>query len=345
MKLFFLRAGLFFMPLALWGQSTESTFVQRVVLDAGRPYFVPTNPSVTVTISFPHEIEGFDGWAFTTDPQRNQGDFFLSFTPGNNYLSFVPIGGRQAMRNLNVIVEGKVVSLIAYPADDARKAPTSILFEDATTAKSAATDQDDQGKPDQPSLVVKTWSPPPRPFQGVTPVRLLGMLDTMKMLAQLDAQDALDEANTGKRGRRLEDAARATPNLTVVRRENDVTDLGIYKIHLTMVVRNNKLDVLAFTCLIENTCKVPLTFDPESFGIRVGDAFFRQVIGDLKPQIQPGKSEVGFFALAGGPDGRPNYLDPAQAFSPSMELLRPSVNPGAALVRDKITAVVTRAAH
>ncbi len=316
-----------------------STFVQRVPLDPSRPYFVPTHPAVTVTVSFPHEIDGFDGWAFTTDPQRNQGDFYLSFTEGNNYLSFVPVGRGDAVRNLNVVIAGKVISLIAYPVKDQRQAPTAIQFEEQVPARDLAAAEEAKEQ-SRPSSVIRTYKPPARPFEHVTPTRLLGMLDTMKLLAQLDAQDGQEERRAGTRGRRLEDAAKAMPHLTIVRREGDSAEFGFYRIRLLMVVRNNRLDVVAFTCVIENTSGVPLQFDPESFGVRVGAAYYRQVIGDFQPDIRPGKSEIAFFAFAGSPDGRPNYLDPEQEFLPSLELRRPRVNPGADLIKATIQPAV-----
>lgn len=78
-------------------------------LTRGSVELIPTETTITTTISLPGPIEAMDGKGFAVD-EKKAGMFDLSFTPGSSRFSVNPLQ-KGVKSNLNVVVGGNLYTL------------------------------------------------------------------------------------------------------------------------------------------------------------------------------------------------------------------------------------------
>ncbi len=268
----------------------------ELVLDDGKIFRIPTHPTVNTTIIFPEPIGGLDGAGFTLDPSVASGDFLLAFTPGASHITITPLT-EAARRNINVVIGGRVYVIEAYPVPSFVLATASAKFvrqvanfvRNGMGGTYGATDED---------LLAKRSAAPPKPqFQPAGAAKLVGLLDVIKLFS-------------GLRKAELEATLRAMPHIQLATRGRaaEIQDCGHFTLHLDRVVRNNKIDAIAFEVTVRNKTKRPIVFDPESFAVRVGDQLHPQVVTDFAPTLGAGQEAKAYFVIITSPDGTPNYL-------------------------------------
>ena len=295
-------------------------------LSEDTPIAFPTAVNRTTTLLFPAPIEDLHGAGITSDPSKAKGDFLATATPGATYLSISPLRD-GVRRNFNVIVAGKVYAFEAYPAFPRKNAAYTVILDDPTGAVA-------QGRNAAPAVTVAN-NPlfpgsgaipmalpvqpvrsllPPRPaYEAAGSARLLGTMDSTRLLAGLNPASAAQ-------------VAAVMPRTTLVPRPaGDVTDHGDYSVQLTHVVRFDRFDALGFAVTVTNKTDHRIVFDPESFTVRAGDPrtgpLYYAVVADLAPDFAAKESKRAFFVLIGDSTGEPNRLDPGNPFSVSLDRL------------------------
>ena len=74
------------------------------------------------------------------------------------------------------------------------------------------------------------------------------------------------------------------------------------------VIRDNGLDSVGFEVELVNRTGKDFAYDPESFGVRIGDEVYPQAISDAGGLVSPGKTQTAFFVVAGTATGGRNDL-------------------------------------
>lgn len=255
--------------------------IWEVLMDERIAIPVPTHPKVTTTVSFPQVIGSPDGAGFTVSPSQVKGEFLISWSPGNTYFSITPLS-QTSRRNLNVPFDGKIYSFEFFPSSEFQAALQIIMRDSPKLGK---------------NIKIKRKTTPPKPqFQPASSPRIVGVLDTLKMLLQLDDN-------------RLAATLEKMPYIEyVVNRDITSTDYGSYNLSLIASVRNNKFDTIAFAVRIENTSNEKLQIDPESWSARVGDRVFYQVTSDSISELDAKNETIIYFAIIGTPEGSPNFI-------------------------------------
>ncbi len=288
-------------PVGLEGALADSDpRIMEVPMQEWRILRIPTHKTVTTTISFPEPITGLDGAGFVIDPDKERGEFLLSYSPGANYVSLTP-QTETARRNLNVVVGTKVIVLEPYPVASYQMAVAAVKFfnrsENLVLRPGEPVPMAKGVRPLEGAVSAAKLSNPPKPaFENAGVAKLLGTMDTLKTLS-------------GLKGAPLEEALRVMPHIQFAdHSQAEVADFGEYSIRLDRVIRNNKIDCLAFAVTVTNKTDLPVVFDPDSFQVRVGKEVFPKVVCDLNPHLGAGLSTVGYFAIITSPSGSPNYL-------------------------------------
>jgi len=132
--------------------------------------------------------------------------------------------------------------------------------------------------------------------RGVSPARLIGLLDTAKAYGLLRQQHPA-----------------AVADIEVVR-PDALRDYGHYTVRTEEVFRFNREDTLVFRIVISNKTSVALQFVPESLMVRVGTRFYYQSITEATGMVAAHSSTPVYFALTGGPDGSRSALSPHNDF-------------------------------
>lgn len=313
------------------GEPAAVNPVLQAEIDEFTPTVIPTSSIRTTTIMFPIPIDDVQGTGFTPDPSKVDGDFLISVR--TRYISLT--AQRDGIRrNLNVIAGGKNYPLDIIPASPPSDAAYSVILRLKAPTPSAAAlapfadtqrrfeqgEFDASGIPSRRSL-----SKPAGPLKSAGGARILGVLDQIKLLS---GQGSFEDARK---------AAALMDGVTLVAK-SDSTDHLDYKVTVTHVLRNSKLDALGFAVLVKNTSGRAIRFDPESFSVRVGDPtrglLLRQVTSDIAPTLAPGVERRAFFVVIGTAEGAPNWVDPNNRFAVSLEYApegNPPTRPAAAI--------------
>jgi hypothetical protein len=299
--------------------------IRRIILDENVTQRIPTFPKTTTTVVFPYSIEDASGVGFSKDPAKTRGDFYIKTEPHSPKIDVVPIDDLKVRtsplesgqgRNLNVFVGGKVYVLEFFLAPTQAECVTKVVFvrlEDLKTALTQVGLAPGQGPVAPPRDVTRSLVPPKSPFQPAGAARVVGVLDQLKLisgtygdtrqklLAQMPRIDLSDrtERDVNNPGSQ----------------SDDTTDYDDFTIHLVRVIRNNNIDALGFEVLITNKTAHTIYFDPESFGVRVGENVFNQVTSDISPTLPANQTMRAWFAIITSPDGTPNYLSVDNSFS------------------------------
>jgi hypothetical protein len=88
--------------------------VREAVLDQRQPVRIFVSTTSATTVQFPTAIQSLEGDAFTKDPSKESGDFYIS--AGTNWFSLRSLR-KGAKTNLGVVINGKVYELYIETAD------------------------------------------------------------------------------------------------------------------------------------------------------------------------------------------------------------------------------------
>jgi hypothetical protein len=124
----------------------------------------------------------------------------------------------------------------------------------------------------------------------VSPARLLGFLDKVKAFPSLkvSAPEMYQNVDVSE------------PNSKSAANGLDVT--------IKRVIRDDALDSVGFELTLANHSDKEVLYDPESFGVRVGEETYQQSVSDAAGMVPPGKAQTAFFIVTGGNNGGRNYL-------------------------------------
>jgi hypothetical protein len=256
----FARTILIVFPISLTlARASEPQRVQDFPLNDHMVYPVPVSATRVTTISFPSPIAAIDGALLTPDG-KTPGLFQIAHTKGTAYFSLRALA-KNAATNLNVRWNNRTYS---FDLHESAEPLYSVVL---------------QSPPDKANRVVRPLTPP----------RLLGLLDKVKALPQLHAQQP--DANAGMEYRDL-------------REHLQVSDCGDYEVKLTEAFRFPDEDTVVFHIQILNRSDKPLDHSPEQLQVRVGDHAFTPSLTDLASAIPPRESTLGYVVVSGGPAGR-----------------------------------------
>jgi hypothetical protein len=124
----------------------------------------------------------------------------------------------------------------------------------------------------------------------ISPARLLGFLDKVKAYPSL-------KLSAPEMFRNME-----------VAEPNSESSLEGLKLTLRRVIRDESLDSLGFEVELANQSDKDFLYDPESFGVRVGDEVYAEAISDAGGIVGSRKTLPAFFVIAGTATGGRNDL-------------------------------------
>jgi hypothetical protein len=244
-------------PVALLGSQTLDSKVVRVPLNQNEPAVIKLGTRGITTLEFPYKIEALDGFGFSVSPSPDGADLFqISFNKGTNFLSM------KAMRegvegNLTVVLDGKVYCLFCTAVAD----PSFVVVFEDISAKTISGPRDALAKTKQ-----------------ISPARLLGFLDKVKAYPSL-------KLSAPEMFRNME-----------VAEPNSESSLEGLKLTVRRVIRDESLDSLGFEIELANQTDRDFLYDPESFGVRVGNEVYAEAISDAGGIVGRGKTQSAFFA-------------------------------------------------
>lgn len=284
-------------PIAITAaEDNQAKAIHELTLDEHRVYNVPVSVGRVTTVSFPSTIAAIDAALVTTDG-KTQGLFQLAHQPGTAFFSVRSLN-KDATTNVNVRWNNKTYVLELH---DSPAPVLSLIF---------------QPPPDPRLEAAKRQQP-------VTPVTLLGLLDTAK------AYPVLKESQP----QAIKDI-----EFKDYRAKPPIMDHGHLQIHLEEAFRFDVQDTLVFRVLLRNTTESELRYDPGAFMLRVGERRFNASISDAAGVIPPKKDAVAYFAVTGTPDGSRNdlslendfmiVLDAMAAPQPELPKAKPSSKKG-----------------
>jgi hypothetical protein len=256
-------------PVLSPGNQTLASKVIRIPLNQNEPAVVKLGTHGITTLEFPYKIEALDGYGFSVSPSPDGADLFqISFNKGTNFISL------KAMRegvegNLTVVLDGKVYCLFCTAVAD----PSFVVVFEDSSAKTVSNPRDTLAKNKQ-----------------VSPARLLGFLDKVRAYPSLKVS-----------------APEIFRNMAVAE-PNSESSLDGLKLTLRRVIRDESLDSLGFDVELANQSDKDFLYDPESFGVRIGDEVYPEAISDAGGIVEAGKTLPAFFVVAGTATGGRNDL-------------------------------------
>lgn len=269
--------------------------------------YVPTNPSVTVFFQFPAPITDYAGRGFSEDPAEVAGDFFVRHLDGDAYMAVTPLTD-IASRTLHVVSGGRSYPLHLFPAqEDAAWDKVIFVLPEAAGEANFRGGRDKGGIRSAAGGVSRTNKSPATKIKQLSTERALGIIDTLRMLANLAEKKA-----------RAVVATNAALSMSVKRCRQD---FGDFVITTHFVVRDSVFDALGFSVTIENTGKEVLRFAPDSLTVRAGDHVYAALAADFDPVFPPKAKQAVFFVLAGDGAGGANRLSVENDFRVSLDLV------------------------
>jgi hypothetical protein len=224
---------------------------------------------------------------FGFSPSPDGQDLFqISFNKGTNFLSL------KAMRegvegNLTVVLDGKVYCLFCKTAPD----PSFVVVFENNSAKTISHPNDFLAK-----------------NKRASPARLLGLLDKVKAYPTLKIS-----------------APEVFQNMEVSEPNSDSSVDGL-KVTLRRLIRDEGLDAVGFEVELANRTNKDFLYDPESFGVRIGDEVYPQAITDASGVVQAGKILPAFFVVAGTATGGRNDLAVTNKFDVTLRKITEGSN-------------------
>jgi hypothetical protein len=254
-------------PLLAFADDSLSSKVVRLTLSQDEPAEIRLGTHGITTIEFPEKIEALDGFGFSSNPAPDGPDLFqISFNKGTNFLSLKAV--RTGVEgNLTVVLGGKVYALYCKEAAD----PCFVvIFREGEGGHSGDT-------------AART---PQQTVKQVSPARLLGFLDKVKAFTTLKVS-----------------APEVYQNMDVAEPNTDSGTKGI-EVDLKRVIRDDALDSLGFEIQLANRTDKDFFYDPEGFGVRVGNDVYPQSVSDAGGLVPAGKAQTAFFIVTGSATGR-----------------------------------------
>jgi hypothetical protein len=141
-----------------------SSRVREETLDQLHPVRVNVAPNGVTTLQFPDRIKAAEGAAFTTDPNKQPGQFYLA--QGDNWLTLRALDNCED-QNLNVVIKGKVYPVLVHAV---ALNDYAVVFHYGQGTDSSA-----------------PVTPAPEP-KAVTAPRVAGVIEKLKIYPVLSAQ-------------------------------------------------------------------------------------------------------------------------------------------------------------
>jgi hypothetical protein len=256
-------------PALLFANENLALKVIRMPLNQNEPAVVNLGTRGITTLEFPSKIEALDGCGFSTSPAPDGPDLFqISYTKGTNFLSLKAT--REGVEgNLTVVLDGKVYCLLCREVPD----PSFVVIFENGLGKRVSNPQE---------LLAKN--------KLVSPARLVGFLDKVKAFPMLRA------------------SAPEIIQTMDMTEPNSKSSLDGLDVTLRRVIRDNSLDSVGFEVELVNKDGRDFLYDPESFGVRVGNEVYPQAISDAGGLVPAGKTQTAFFVVTGTSDGGRNDL-------------------------------------
>jgi hypothetical protein len=258
-------------PLLAFADDTLSSKVVRLNLSQDQPAEIRLGTRGITTIEFPEKIEALDGFGFSSNPAPDGPDLFqISFNKGTNFLSLKAVrAGVEG--NLTVVLGGKVYALYCKEAAD----PSFVvIFREGEGGHSGDA----------------TGHTPQQTVKQVSPGRLLGFLDKVKAFPTLKVS-----------------APEVYQNMDVAEPNTNSRVNGI-EVNVKRVIRDDALDSLGFEIQLANRTDKDFFYDPEGFGVRVGNDVYQQSVSDAGGLVPAGKAQTAFFIVTGSATGGRNDL-------------------------------------
>ena len=248
-----------------------SSKVVRLALSQDQPAEIRLGTHGITTIEFPEKIEALDGFGFSSNPAPDGPDLFqISFNKGTNFLSLKAVR-TGAEGNLTVVLGGKVYALYCKEAAD----PCFVvIFREGEGGHSGEA----------------AGRTPQQTAKQVSPARLLGFLDKVKAFPTLKVS-----------------APEVYQNMDVAEPNTNFGANGI-EVNLKRVIRDDTLDSLGFEIQLANRTEKDFFYDPEGFGVRVGNDVYQQSVSDAGGLVPSGKAQTVFFIVTGSANGDRNDL-------------------------------------
>ena len=273
---FFVIALCMAVPSLSIAQENLASKISRLSLNQNEPAIIKLGTRGITTLEFPSKIEAIDGYGFSVNPAPDGPDLFqISFNKGANFLS-LKANREEVEGNLTVVLEGKVYCLFCKCVPD----PSFVVIFDGGPGKTASNPRDLQAQNKQAS-----------------PARLLGFLDKVKAYPSLKVS-----------------APAMFQNMDIAEPNSD-SSLDNLKITLRRVIRDNGLDSVGFEVELANKGNKDFLYDPESFGVRVGDEVYPQSVSDAGGLIPAGKVQTAFFVVTGTASGSRSDLAVTNKFA------------------------------
>jgi hypothetical protein len=287
MRLFFIALCIA-VPNWSFGAENLASKVSRLSLNQNEPAIIKLGTHGITTLEFPTKIEAIDGYGFSVNPAPDGPDLFqISFNKGTNFLSLKAVRER-AEGNLTVVLDGKVYSFFCKCVPD----PSFVVIFEGEGGKVISNPRDILARQKQAS-----------------PARLLGFLDKVKAFPSLKI---------------------STPemfqNMDIAEPNSDSSVDGL-TITLRRVIRDDSLDSIGFEVELANKGNMDFLYDPESFGVRVGDEVYQASVSDAGGMVPAGKVQTAFFVVAGTASGSRNDLAVTNKFAVMLRQVTGEMDP------------------
>jgi hypothetical protein len=272
----------------IYAQENLATKVVRMPLNQNEPAIVKIGLQGITTLEFPTRIEAIDGYGFSINPVPDGPDLFqISFNKGTNFLSLKAM--REGVKgNLTVVLEGKAYALFCEEFTD----PAFVVIFESGVGK----------HPNDPKQMLAS-------AKEASPARLLGFLDKIKGFPSLKVS-----------------APEIFQSMDVAEPDSDSSLEGL-KVTLRRVIRDNALDSVGFEIELVNKGESDFLYDPESFGVRVGEEAYPQSVSDASGLVPAGKAQTAFFVVTGTAAGGRNDLAVTNKFAVMMRQIKGEMDP------------------
>jgi hypothetical protein len=264
-----------------------------------QPFAVPTEPGNSVEIEFPLPVVDWEGRGFTPDTGAYAGDFIILAERGSRRIFVTPVI-ETAHRVLHVVLAeaaGRTRSLpiefIPAPPSVAWRKVVFTLAEPGPARKTAYRLMD---------------RPPEDPVAEASPATEIGLLRTLRLMAEAPADD-------------LQAIAASNPSLSLAAFGAEGRSFGSFSLACLFAIRDSASGSLGLCAAVSNLTARRLLFDPLSWKVRVGDHVYPANTVDFCSEVEPGSTARAFLVIARGPDGNPTRLLADNAFLPSVALV------------------------
>jgi hypothetical protein len=265
--------------------------VVRRTLNQSEPADVKVGLEGITTIEFPAKIEAITGYGFALQPKPDTDEFQLTYEKGTNFLSLKALRAGVS-GNLTVVINEKVYCL--YCEQDSDPSFVVIFAAPGENGPPAATAEA------QPAVSGK---------KVVSREQLLNFLDKVKEYSALKT------------------ASRDSVASLSVAEPNKSTRVGEIETVIKRVVRDDSLDLVGFEVQLSNRGQSDFYFDPQGFGVRVGDAKYQESISDAGGIVPAGTSVPAFFVVTVTTNGGRNDLSVDQNFDVQIQPAEAAKNP------------------